>query len=158
PSGRAPADEYQLTQRIERHADGSVSVAFALLDTGDDTVVWSQTFRGLSPASDWDAAQDAIVRAVAAAVAEPFGIIHAREHAKPALDPRFGCLIEAVEYVWNFDTDMHARVRDCLERITRLDPTFAPAFAMLQFVYVREFYNDLNFGPSDPLILDRAMQ
>jgi tetratricopeptide (TPR) repeat protein len=29
---------------------------------------------------------------------------------------------------------------------------------MLHFVYVREFYNDLNFGPSDPLILDRAMQ
>ncbi len=29
---------------------------------------------------------------------------------------------------------------------------------MLHFVYMREFYNDLNFGPSDPLILERAMQ
>lgn len=157
-STRAPADEYELTEQVERNPDGSVNLTFALLDADDNTVVWSQTFRDISPAADWDAAQDAIVRAVATSIAEPFGVIHAREHGKPALDPRLACLIDAVEYVWNFNTDMHAGVRACLERVTRLDPNFAPAFAMLHFVYVREFYNDLNFGPSDPLILERAMQ
>jgi tetratricopeptide (TPR) repeat protein len=158
PPGRVAADEYELTERVERNADGSVNLTFALLDADDNTVVWSQTFRNISPAGDWDATQDGIVRAVATSIAEPFGVIHAREHGKAALDPRLACLIDAVEYVWNFNTDMHAGVRACLERITRLDPNFAPGFAMLQFVYVREFYNDLNFGPSDPLILDRAMQ
>jgi tetratricopeptide (TPR) repeat protein len=158
PAGRAPADEYQLTQRIERHADGSMSLHFALLDTDDNTIVWAQTFRGISPAYDWDAAQETVVRTVATAIAQPFGVIHAREHGKSAVDPRLRCLIDAVEYVWNFDVNVHARVRACLERITQLDPAFAPAFAMLHFVYVREFYNDLNFGPSDPLVLDRAMQ
>jgi tetratricopeptide (TPR) repeat protein len=156
--GRAPAHEYELTERVERNADGSVSLTFALLDSDDDTVVWSRTFRDVSPGNDWNATQDAIVRAVATSIAEPFGVIHAREHGKAARDPRLACLIDAVEYVWNFNIDMHASVRACLERVTRLDPNFAPAFAMLQFVYVREFYNDINFGPSDPLILDRAMQ
>jgi tetratricopeptide (TPR) repeat protein len=156
--GRAPADEYDLTEHVEGNADGSATLTFALLDADDSTVVWSQTFRNVSPAGDWDATQDAIVRAVATSIAEPFGVIHAHEHAKAGLDPRLACLIDAVEYVWNFNVDMHAGVRACLERVTRLDPNFAPGFAMLQFVYVREFYNDVNFGPSDPLILDRAMQ
>ncbi len=123
---RAPADEHELTEQVERNPDGSVNLTFALLDADDNTVVWSQTFRDISPAADWDAAQDAIVRAVATSIAEPFGVIHAREHGKPALDPRLACLIDAVEYVWNFNTDMHAGVRACLERITRLDPNFAP--------------------------------
>jgi len=158
PPGRTPANEYELTERVERNADGSASLTFALLDSDDDTVVWSQTFRDVSPSSDWDATQHAIVRAVATSIAEPFGVIHAREHGKTTRDPRLACLIDAVEYVWNFNIDMHASVRACLERVTRLDPNFAPAFAMLQFVYVREFYNDINFGPSDPQILDRAMQ
>jgi tetratricopeptide (TPR) repeat protein len=158
PPGRAPAGEYDLTELIEHNADGSVNLTFALLDADDNTIIWSQTFRNISPASDWDATQDGIVRAVATSIAEPFGVIHAREHGKTDRDPRLACLIDAVEYVWNFNTDMHAGVRACLEHVTRLDPNFAPGFAMLQFVYVREFYNDLNFGPSDPLILSRAMQ
>jgi len=158
PPGREPVDEYELTELVDRNADGSVNLTFALLDTDDNTVVWSQSFEHVSPTTDWDATQNAIVRAVATSLAGPFGVIHAHEHGKSALDPRLACLIDAVEYVWNFNIDMHAGVRACLERITRLDPNFAPAFAMLHFVYVREFYNDLNFGPSDPLILERAMQ
>src|SRR5262249_11533454 len=150
--------EYDLTELVEHNADGSVNLTFALLDADDSTVVWSQTFRNISLAGDWDAAQDGIVRAVATSIAEPFGVIHAREHGKGARDARLACLIGGVEYVWNFDTAMHWGVRSCLERITRLDPNFAPGFAMLQFVYVREFYNDLNLGPSDPAILDRAVQ
>jgi TolB-like protein len=158
PSPRASADEYRLTELVERNADGGVNLTFALVDADDDTVVWSQTFQRVSPGNDWDATQDAIVRAVATSIAGPLGVIHARERGKPARDPRLACLIDAVEYVWNFNTDMHAGVRACLERVTRLDPNFAPGFAMLHFVYVREFYNDLNFAPSDPLILSRAMQ
>jgi TolB-like protein len=158
PAGRASAEEYELTQQVERNTDGSVNLTFALLDSDDNTVVWSQTFPRISPSHDWDATQDALVRAVAIRIAGPLGVIQTREHGKPARDPRLACLIDAVEYVWNFNLDMHTSVRACLERVTRLDPNFAPAFAMLHFVYVREFYNDLNFGPADPLILERAMQ
>ena len=53
PPGRAIADEYELTEQVERNADGSVNLTFALLDA--DTVVWSQTYRNISPGGDLDA-------------------------------------------------------------------------------------------------------
>ncbi len=158
PPRRAPAEEYHLAQSAELHRDGTISLTFTLLEPAGGTIVWSRTFRGNPAMSDRLALEEIIVRTVVTTIAEPFGVIHARERAKTDLDPRETCLLDAIEYWRSFDLAVHARVRACLERMTELDPAFAPGFAALEMVYVREYYNDLNFAPADPPALDRALR
>src|SRR5712691_10288043 len=127
PPRRAPAEEYQLAQSAELHRDGTISLTFTLIEPGDGTIVWSRTFRGNPAMSDRLALEEIIVRTVVTTIAEPFGVIHARERAKTDLDPRETCLLDAIEYWRSFDLAVHARVRACLERMTELDPADPPA-------------------------------
>jgi len=159
-SPREPADwpDYRLGGSIEYHADGTATLSFRLVDAANGALYWSRIFNGLPVASDPDAAEETVVREVAPAMAGPFGVVWARElNAQDASDPRRACTIALIEYWRKFNPALHERVRRCLERSVKEDPTFASGFTGLAMVYLRDFYLDVA-RPGEPPALDRALQ
>jgi PAS domain S-box-containing protein len=153
---RLTGSRYRLGGAMEKPERG-MSLSFWLVDESDgDAVVWSRSF-GVDRAPTAAPTEEQIVRQVTMALAEPFGIIHAREHGKADLDPRYACLLDALVYWQTFNLDTHFGVRGCLERMIELDPTFTAGFAALEMVYIREYYNDLA-RPGDSPPLDRALK
>ena len=107
----------------------------------DGRIAFARTFERARHDDD-AAAEEAIVREVAVALAQPYGIIHARERAlhmgSAAGDARYRCLIDSYDYWRSYDAGQHARVRDCLERATAADPSFAAGFAALAEIALQE--------------------
>jgi Tfp pilus assembly protein PilF/TolB-like protein len=161
PAGRDdPTEwsEYRFTGSAEYHEDGTTTLSFRLVDAGDGTVVWSRLFARLPAPGDPGAAEDAVVREVAAAIAEPFGVIWGRELAAHASrDPRRACMIAAIEAWRRFNPAQHEHVRQCLEKIVADDPTYATGYTALALIYLRDFYLDRGL-PGKPPPLDLALQ
>jgi len=157
-SERPPAGNYQLGGSIENQGGGRTTLRFLLVDASDGAVVWSRTFDVTPAGTAPGAAEDPIVREVAVTLAGPFGIIHAHERGKSAVDPRYACLLKAYHYLHGFDASLHASVRTCLERVTRLDPNFADGFSALSMVYHREYATGAGVVSSDSPPLDRALK
>ena len=173
-SGPPPADErqragaadtqasrYALTASVETSTAGRISVTVRLADVSDGRIAFARIFERARPDED-AAAEEAIVREVAVALAQPYGIIHARERAlhmgSATGDPRYRCLIDSYDYWRSYDAGQHARVRDCLERVTAADPSFAAGFAALAEIALQEHRRGLNQRPDDAPALDRALQ
>ncbi len=171
-SGPPPADErqrpvadsasrYALTASVERDKTGLLSVALRLADVSDGRIAFARIFERARHDDD-AASEEAIVREVAVALAQPYGIIHARERARhmnsATGDPRYRCLIDSYDFWRSYDAGLHARVRDCLERVTADDPTFAAGFAALAEIALQEHRRGLNLRSGDAPALDRALQ
>jgi TolB-like protein len=152
------ASKYQLGATAEYRDDGTVALRFTLVDTSDNTIVWTRTFDrtqfSLNPGAD----EDGIVQEVVSTVAQSFGIIHSRERGKTDNDPRYACLLKMVNYLQGLDAGQYAQVRSCLERVTRLDPNFAIGFARLAWIYIREYQYEGSGHPGDPSALDRGLK
>ena len=148
----APASRYALTASMETNNTGRMSVAVRLADLSDDRIAFARTFARMRQDDD-AAAEEAIVRDVAVALAQPYGVIHARERAlqmrSAAGDARYRCLIESYDYWRTNDVAQHARVRDCLERATVADPSFSAGFAALAEIVLQEHRRGINPRPGD---------
>ena len=157
----AQASRYALTASVETSKAGHFSVSVRLADVSDGRIVFARIFERARH-DDEAAAEEAIVREVAVALAQPYGIIHARERAlhmgSAAGDPRYRCLIDSYDYWRSYDAGQHARVRDCLERATAADPSFAAGFAALAEIVLQEHRRGFNPRPGDAPPLDRALQ
>lgn len=157
----AQASHYALTASVETSKAGRFSVAVRLADVPDGRIAFARTFEGARHDDD-AAAEEAIVREVAVALAQPYGIIHARERAlhmgSAAGDPRYRCLIDSYDFWRSYDAGQHARVRDCLERTTAADPSFSAGFAALAEIALQEHRRGLNPRPGEAPALDRALQ
>ncbi|HMK79114.1 MAG TPA: hypothetical protein VK438_05665 [Xanthobacteraceae bacterium] len=151
------SSRYELSAGIETDAAGGTRVALLLSDLADGRIAFARTFQhGGEPNS----AQEAIVREIATTIAQPYGIIHARERVaqmgSPAGDPRYRCLLASYDYWRTYSATQHAAVRDCLERVTKADPSFAAGFAALAEIVLQEQRHHLNVRPGDAPALERA--
>ena len=157
----AQASRYALTASVETSKAGRFSVAVRLADVSDGRIAFARIFEHARHDDD-AAVEEAIVREMAVALAQPYGIIHARERAlhmsSASGDPRYRCLIDSYDYWRSYDAGHHARVRDCLERMTTADPSFAAGFAALAEIALQEHRRGLNQRPDDTPALDRALQ
>jgi len=158
--GRQAAAIYRLGASAQIHDDDRVTLTFRLIDSDDGAVVWSRQFEQLSLAPDPAPVEEAIVREVTTVLAQPYGVIHAREVGKPdgygTRDPRYGCLLFALEYWRSYDEARHEPAHSCLQRITTLDPTYAPGFALLAIMYLEDHRGGNPHGDATPP-LDRAL-
>jgi adenylate cyclase len=152
--------DYRLSGAID-HRDAQTSVLFRLIDTAEGSVVWSRLFERVSAADD-GLAEEGIVVSLANALLQSYGVIRARDRSKHlasnAGDPRYRCILEAADALRSMDPAVRDRARDCLERLTALDPGFAVGFAFLAMTYNREFTQDCGERPRDPLVLDKALK
>jgi tetratricopeptide (TPR) repeat protein len=143
----APQREYDLAGTLRHNGNGTASLAFRLFDVADGTIAWTRSFDGI-PVADLSApVESEIVQQVAPLLAQPYGVIYARELNKLAVDnvdPRYRCLLGTVEYRRGFDRSKGAGMRSCLEQVTTRDPTFAVGFAVLALLNLREYYENDN--------------
>jgi hypothetical protein len=141
--------EYDLAGTLRHNGNGTATLAFRLFDLADGTVAWTRSFDGI-PVADLSAAVESqIVQQVAALLAQPYGVIYARELTKMAaddVDPRYRCLLGTVEYRRGFDRARGVGMRPCLEQVTVQDPTFAVGFAVLALLNLREYYESDDDG------------
>jgi tetratricopeptide (TPR) repeat protein len=140
----------------------SVDLRFKLIDESDQTVIWSRAFEKLSGAEDNGEIERGIIRELANAIAQPFGVISANDRAKRlatnGLDPRYRALFEAGDALRSFDPAAHARARTRLEHLTAVDPNFALGFSLLAALYGREHMSGFGARAGEPPALDRALK
>ena len=164
--GAFPADglpgRYALTASVEAVGEGAVGVAVRLTDVADGRIAFARTFQPVRNDGYAGSAEELIVREVAVALAQPYGIIYARERAaqmnSTTGDPRYRCLIDSYDYWRSYDIAQHARVRDCLERAIEGDPSFAAGFSALAEIVLQEHRRGLNPRAGDAPPLDRALR
>ena len=103
------------------------NIWFRLVDGADGTVVWSRNFERVAALSDADADDDRDhARQLAAAGLRRHPVARPRQASCVAAgDPRYRCLLEATAAIVTADRAEHERARDCLERLTAIDPGFA---------------------------------
>jgi tetratricopeptide (TPR) repeat protein len=155
---RPSASKYHLGATAEHGNDGTVALTFRLVDMSDNAIVWSRTFDRTQLALDPGADEDRFVQEVATTLARTFGVIHSRERGKADNDPRYACVLKMLDYLHGLDASNYAQARSCLERVTKLDPSFATGFAWLSWIYIREYQYE-GFGhPGDPPALDQALK
>jgi tetratricopeptide (TPR) repeat protein len=159
PTAGVPS-AYRITITGEQHADGAIVPTVQLIDSGGGTVVWASSFDRVRAEDDLAAMSESIAIRVAPVLAQPYGVIYARERVRAAQggDERYQCLLNAIEYRRTLDTsrhDEHARLRACLERAIASDPAFPSAQAALSFLMLREFYAGRT---RDAKVLDDALR
>jgi len=160
-AGPATPSHYGLTASLERH-DDRLSVSVRLTDVSNGRVAFARTFQQTQRAGAGDPAGETIVREIAAALAQPYGVIHSREriHQMNSLvsDRGYRCLLQSYEYWRTFEPEQHARARDCLERAIEADPGFAAAYTSLAELILQEFRRGLNVRAGDAPPLERALR
>jgi Flp pilus assembly protein TadD len=153
---------YGLAASVDISLSGFVQISLRLTDQSDERIAFARTFQQAQPESDGAVAEEAIVREIAIALAQPYGIIHARERAQQvgsaAGDPRYRCLIDSYDYWRTQDTAQHAHVRDCLEQVTSADPSFAAGYSALAETTLQEYRRGLAPRASDAPPLERAFR
>jgi TolB-like protein len=164
PARAPPAEssvDYRLVGSAEYGEDGSARLRFRLIDAADGNVVWTRVME-VAANDDPTAAQEAIVRELAATLIQPFGVIFAHGRAKSlgagGGDPRYRCILEAAESFRSFDAAQHQHAREWLERLTLLDPSFAVGFPYLTALYVREHLYGIDAHAADLPPLERALR
>jgi tetratricopeptide (TPR) repeat protein len=157
----ATASQYTLTASVDTGSAG-LSVTVRLTDIADSQIVFARTFERTRYGGDAGPGEETIVREVAAALAQPYGIIQSRERARQtgstSSNPHYRCLLDAYDYWRSFDPALHAHARDCLERAIEADPSFATGFAMLTEIILQEDRRGLNLRPGDAPPLERALR
>ena len=156
-------EHYQLTASTEYDAAGLTVLTMRLIDGADGSVAFSKTFsRDGRDGREEDSVRDtdAVVREVAATLAQPYGIIQSHERNKDLTgesgETQYRCLLEASDYWRSYDPQQHARARDCLERMTRASPGFALGHAALARILIEEA-RGVNARPGSPLPLQDAL-
>jgi tetratricopeptide (TPR) repeat protein len=160
PPGNHRSD-YRFDGTVEYRGQ-SVDLRFKLIDESDQTVIWSRAFEKLSGAEDNGEIERGIIRELANAIAQPFGVISANDRAKRlasnSLDPRYRALFEAGDALRSFDPAAHTRARARLEHLTGVDPNFALGFSLLAALYGREHMSGFGARAGEPPPLDRALK
>ena len=160
PGDAASSGQYHLTASVEASEIG-FSFNVRLTDIADGRVAYARSYRQFR-GGEATPAEEGIVREVAAALAQPYGIIHSRERARhlgsAGGHQHYRCLIEAYEYWRTNDTTELVRARDCLERATEADPSFAAGFAMLAEIVLQEHRRGLAAQPGAAPPLERALR
>lgn len=146
---RAAGPELRVTSRLE--------------DSRTGVVLWSQGYEADLRTKDLFAIQEDIARQVAAAVAQPYGVVFRADllrtapQAAESLEP-YACTLRFYVYRAGPTPSSHARIRACLERTVERFPGNATAWAMLSLLALDEdrFGFNRRRGPPDPIT--RALQ
>ncbi len=165
PAADAPAVEprsdYRLSGGVE-YIDNLAHAWFRLVDTVESNVVWSRLFERIPASNEPGVVEQSIVVALTNSLLQSYGVIRARDRAKHLAsgvgDARSRCILEAAAAIRTAERRRHDRARDCLERLTTLDPSFAVGFTFLALIYNREFQLDYELRAGDPPPLERALQ
>jgi tetratricopeptide (TPR) repeat protein len=146
------ASTYRLAGLAEFGRDGDLNVSLWLTDAEENTIVWTQTFH--LRASEGRQGISRVVQQVATKLAQPYGVIYARELADPHVDPRYKCTIGAFEYRRGFKRTAAEGLDACLEQVTARNPAFADGFALQALRTLHRYYD---WQGDSAALLEQAM-
>ena len=151
---------YGLTASLEAQDGATILLNIRLTDVVNGRVVYAHTFGHRRQDGDGVPEQDALVREISVALAQPYGIIESHERARESasIEEHYRCLIEARDYWRTYAPRQHARARDCLERAIETEPGFALGHAALASIVLEEYRSGINLRPDDRPALQRALQ
>jgi adenylate cyclase len=162
---RSVAEELGATYVLEgsvRRSENDIRVIAQLLDAGDGTHLWAETYdRDLSAGSIFEI-QDDITDRVVGAIASADSIIAmavtgASAGKAPADLASYECVMRAMDY-WRVITPAaHLLARTCLEHVISEEPDYAQAYAVLAGITTDELFG-YNPQPDLAPALDRALR
>ncbi len=141
-----------------RRASNRIRVTAQLLDAGEGTHLWADSYDRQLTADNIFDVQDEIVGQVVTTIADAYGIIATSRlqiaQRSEAHDlGAYECVLRAHEYYgssdYTVDAAKHLVVRTCLEEAVKTDPTYADAWIWLAGMYRDEAWYGHNAIP-DP--------
>ncbi len=152
--GRKLGARYVVEGSVKRSRD-RLRVTVQLLDAGDGTLLWSETYDRDLTAADIFAVQDEITGRVAGSLGSseaPLWKSEMQELRAKRTDSleAYECVLLVPLFYESFSSDVHARARDCLERSVKLDPNYSRAWSALAWIYIEEHKYAYNLRP-EPL-------
>ncbi len=162
PSESQSHVDYRLIGAIEYYDDGMARLRFILVDTSNNTVIWSRVFERITADNDRAFAEEVIVRQLAETLVQPFGVVYSDGRNKSVSmqlgDPRYRCVLETAESFRSFDPIQQPHARTCLEHLTSVDPNFAIGFTYLAAIDLREYQYRLDVQTGKMPPLERALR
>jgi adenylate cyclase len=137
-------------------------VTARLLDAEKGTVLWSQTYDENLRLRDFVAIQEDVAHQVAAALAQPYGIIFRADMQRTAQLPpddleAYACSLRFYVYRAEMNAEQHVSIRSCLEKAVARYPDYATAWAMLAYLYLDEDRYEFNRKSTAPSPMERAL-
>ncbi len=154
---------FALEGRVRVHGE-KVRLNARLINRTDGAVVWTNNFDSIVQVQDLLQLEADIARAVATALAQPYGIIFQTDAADLAQSPpddleAYKCTLAYYRYRTNLNPQTHMSVQSCLQRAVERYPSFATAWALLSLTYLDELrfrYRLNSTTPSLDLATDAA--
>ncbi len=166
PGASAPEIRRQFGSRyiLEgsiRMFDGRLRVTSRVLDGETSAIIWSDAYDANLRTSSIVDIEVSIASKVAAAVAQPYGILFRAPPASSLARPlpsfeAYQCSVRFYRYRNLPSEGEHAPTRDCLERMVARYPDHSTSWAMLSYLYLDEDRFDLNRRPGSPTPAERA--
>jgi adenylate cyclase len=151
--------QYLLTGGV-RVVENNVRVTARIVDTLTGAILWSKDYEDDLHSKGLFAIQTDVADKVAAAVAQPYGILSkaAAANLPPDDVDAYGCTLQFYAYRAALNAEQHGPVRACLESAVARYPAYATAWAMLSMAYLDEHRFKYNQRPGSPNALERSLQ
>lgn len=164
PAATTQASSPRYVLAVSLRADGpELRVASRLEDSRTGVALWARTYEADLRTGDLFKAQEDIALQLAAAVAQPYGVVFRSDLVRTAGQPPgslepYACTLRFYVYKADPTRDSHARIRDCLERTVERFPNNATALAMLSLLALDE--DRFAFNPRSDMgaPVERALQ
>jgi tetratricopeptide (TPR) repeat protein len=160
-SGADAHADYRLSGTLE-YVDDTANAWFILTSRAEGKVVWSRTFEHVHRADEAGVSGNSIVISLTNSLLQSYGVIRARDRARQLAsntgDARYRCILEAADAMRTADRAAHDLARNCLERLTAADPSFAVGLIFLSMMYSREFQLEYEPRQGDAPALDQALR
>ncbi len=153
---------YALEGRV-RADDKKLRLTARLVSRADSAVVWTRSFDadlGVRQLLDLEAD---VARAVATALAQPYGIIFQADAAQMLQAPpsdwkAYACTLSYYGYRADLSPQTHASVQSCLKDAVERFPNYATAWALLSLTYIDELRFRYRLKAPAPAPIDLAIQ
>ena len=170
PRGSGPEKSTALRSGARYLLTGSVLVdgemvrlTARILNLDDGMVLWATTYeRDLKVRSLLEIEAD-IAGEVAAAIAQPYGVIPTADAAVaegkvPEDFAAYACTLAYYTYRIDLSPKTHSSIKNCLEDAVRRYPQYGTAWALLSLTYLDEYRFNYRLKANPPVPLDQALQ
>ncbi|WEX77476.1 hypothetical protein PYH37_002273 [Sinorhizobium numidicum] len=142
-SGATSSARYALSGGVRLDGD-KLLLTSRLTNRDDGSVLWAETYGESLQARSLLDLETNVARAVATALAQPYGVIF-RADASKAADAApddweaYRCTLAYYGYRADLNPQTHASVQGCLKRAVERFPGYATAWALLSLTYIDQF-------------------
>jgi adenylate cyclase len=163
PSLATLNEEFGLQYVLEgsvRAGDDDVRVSARVTSSTTGAVLWSRAYDYPASPDDLFTLPTLTAGEVAAAVAQPYGIVFQAETARERQSPpdnldAYVCTLKFYVYRAAISPEKYGEVRRCLEDAVARFPEYATAWALLAYMYIDEIRT--GFGTGDTSPVERAL-